>query len=172
MPPPPRNLTSDVMYMIPQLAASVMGYTRLPRSLFTFASAPLFSDTAHPPACKPAEARGICNNVDRAQSALYHPDASYLVGHSLPVLSSAQASGGGLSPPHHLDAPHTAARGGHRARSSPPKASEPRFTGGSGIRDMTRNVLPGAQYRLALARRGNRPEAIRIQPPPATYSFG
>ena len=63
-----------------------------------------------------------------------------------------------------MDAPHTAARGGHRARPSPPKASEPRFTGGSGTRDMGRNVLSGAQYRLALARRGNMPEAIGAHP--------
>ena len=45
LPPSPWNRTPDVMYVIPKLAASELGYTRLAHSLFTFVSVPLFSDT-------------------------------------------------------------------------------------------------------------------------------
>ena len=47
----------------------------------------------------------------------------------------------------------------------PPKASAPSFSGGEGTRDMERNVLPGPQHRLALARRANMPEVITIRSP-------
>ena len=59
--------------MIPQLEASHLTYNRLPRSVFTYFSAPLFSDSTHPPACRPEDARAICDNVDRAQMLQCRP---------------------------------------------------------------------------------------------------
>ena len=115
--PSPWNFASDALYMIPHLVASELSYTRSPHSVVTFGSAPLFSDTTHPPACKPEEARGICNNVDRAQSVFHHPAASYRDGHSVPVLSAASSAGTAAAP--------KAAGPARRHRSARPKALAP-----------------------------------------------
>ena len=154
-PPSPWNLTSKVLYMSPHLAESELSYTRLPHSVVTFVSAPLFSDTNHPPACKPEEARGICNNVDRAQSVMYHPAASYRDGPSLPVLAAAPSAG--------TAAATKAAGSAPRHRSVHPKDVAPLLSGGTNTRDMEMNVSPRAQYHLNTERRA-RTQVTLIRP--------
>ena len=76
MPPSPWNFSSDIIFMIPQLSAANLSYTRLPHALATFVVSPPVSSVLAPYSDKYAkynDVRQVHLNIDRAQSAAYFP---------------------------------------------------------------------------------------------------
>ena len=122
--------------MVPQLSASNFIYTRLPRALFTWISAPSFSDTLPQPGCPLEDAIRMERNVDAAQRVAYYPSASEEAFAAAPPPRGRSSRDASI------------ARSASRRRRVHAKARlQPPGPGGDPVRQLERNVSDHARRR-------------------------